>query len=415
MSATLTSDPRPRRQNDETVLDLSSDPTRLLGRSWRRIVDERTLRANSGQLASFRAHARRGDPLADALVAAMTGPDGRPVRAATQAAFDNDLLVEDGAPEAVTAFFTNATAVPYWVDAATVREGQQAIARSGLLGAVVLGNFSLMGGYLSRRGIKPLMMTGELSAMAPRRLAETAAWWIDVTTPGNLGPGGTGLAATLRVRLTHAHIRRWLTERGDWNYDDWDDPVNQIQLAGTHLLFSVAMLGGLQRLGLHYTPAEREAIMHTWRYIGWLIGIEETLLPANETDAWRLYWMMAATELNPDDDSLALAQALNSAFGPAGLSLPGPLLRQGTQLNAAISRYLLGDQACDALGLPNSASSKLVVRGIASSISFLELGRRRIPGSTYVATHLGQRSRTAVSRRLGNALHANLTFQREHA
>lgn len=402
-----------RQRTDD--LGLQADPRLLLGRSWRRIVDERSLRADPSQLASFRAHSRHGDPPADGLVAAMAGANGAAVRSAVKAAFQNGLAVDADAPAEVVDFFAAATAVPYWVDAATVVRGQQAIARSGLLGAVVLGNLSLMGGYLSRRGIKPLMMTGELSAMAPRRLAETGAWWVEVTTPGSLSAAGCGVAVTLRVRLTHAHIRRWLVDRGDWNYQDWDDPVNQIHLAGTHLLFSVVMMGGLQRLGLHYDTAEREAIVHTWRYIGWLIGIQESLLPASEADGWRLYWMMAATELNPDDDSLALAQALLTAYGPAGLSLPGPLVRRGTDLNGAISRFLLGDQACDALGLPHSHASTLAVHGIAKTVGAIELGRRRIPGSTYIATRLGQRLRTAVVHRLSTTMNADLSYQREHA
>jgi hypothetical protein len=201
------------------------------------------------------------------------------------------------------------------------------------------------------------------------------------------------VGATLRVRLTHAQIRRWINDRGDWDYEQWDDPANQIQLAGTHLLFSVACLGGLQRLGVHYSPDEREAVMHMWRYVGWLIGIDDALLPATESDAWRLLWLMAATELHPDEDSTALAQALLTSAGLARAPVPPPVMHAGVLFNAALSRYLLGDDACDTLGLPRSRPANLVVRGLVQAVSLAEVGRRAVPGLDPVVQLLGQRHR----------------------
>lgn len=393
---------------------LVADPATLLGRGWRRLAQESALRADPAQIASFRTFARAGDPPADAVVDAIATGNGRAVRAAVEQAFARELIADPAAPQPVVDFFAGARATPYWVDLAKVRAGQEALARVGIFGLFSLGSLALMGGYLARRAIKPLMRTGELEAMAPRRLAETAAWWLEVTTPGSLEPGGPGVEAALRVRLTHAHVRRWMHRQEDWDYEAWDDPVNQIQLAGTHLLFSVACMGGLQRLGLHYTAAEREAIMHLWRYLGWLSGIDEALLPATEADGWRLFWLMAATEMHPDEDSLALAQALLKGSGLAARDVPGPLIEAGLSFNAGMSRYLLGDEACDALGLPRSRTAKLAVKAMTRAVSTVELGRRVVPGGTLIAGLIGGHARRHLVESLAADLQADRSYSRDH-
>ncbi len=40
------------------------------------------------------------------------------------------------------------------------------------------------------------------------------------------------------------------------------------------------------------------------------MGVDDELLPTGEEDAWRLLWLLAATEFIPDDDSKRLAKAL---------------------------------------------------------------------------------------------------------
>ena len=205
-----------------------SDPSQVLGRHFSDLVDERTLRPDAAQVEEFRRHAHSGDPLADDVVNAMAEDDGRAVRAAVEAAFARGCRSEECDPKAVRAYFDRTAATPYWLDLEQVEVGQRALARAGILGLMSLGSLALMGGYLSRRSIKPLVRTGELDAMAPRRLTETAAWWLEVTTPGSLRPGGKGIESVLRVRLTHAHVRRRMHRREDWDYDSWDAPVNQI-------------------------------------------------------------------------------------------------------------------------------------------------------------------------------------------
>ena len=399
---------------DELHPAVVSDPSRVLGRTFSDLVDESALRPDPVQVEEFRRHAHCADPLADALVEALDGPEGRVVRRALEGAFARGCTTLEEDPEAVREFFARTGATPYWVDLKQVEAGQRAMARAGVLGLISLGSLALMGGYLSRRSIKPLMRTGELDQMAPRRLTETAAWWLEVTTPRSLRPGGKGVESVLRVRLTHAQVRRWMHRRADWDYESWDAPVNQIQMAGTHLLFSVACLGGLQRLGVRYDERERAAVMHLWRYIGWLMGIEDALLPATESDGWRLLWLMAATELDPDEDSRTLADALTRSSGLAGADAPDMVVQAGLAFNAGMSRYLLGDWACDVLGLQRSLAGSLAVRALTRGVAAAELGRRVVPGGTRVAGLVGSTIRRRLIEQAASALGADRSYGRDH-
>src|SRR6185312_16206404 len=126
----------------------------------------------------------------------------------------------------------------------------------------------------------------------------------------------SGFAMTVRVRLIHAQVRRLLLESGQWQSNVWGAPINQCHLAGTNLLFSVGVLDGLTSLGYRFTPVERQALIHLWRYAGYLLGIENELLIAEESDGHQLLDMISAFEPHPDDDSRALVHALMlTSFG----------------------------------------------------------------------------------------------------
>jgi len=86
----------------------------------------------------------------------------------------------------------------------------------------------------------------------------------------------------VRVRLIHAQVRRLLLESGQWRPDAWGAPINQCHMAGTNLMFGVGVLDGLTRLGYRFKSVEREALIHLWRYAGYLLGVENELLIADE-------------------------------------------------------------------------------------------------------------------------------------
>ncbi|GAA1034485.1 MULTISPECIES: oxygenase MpaB family protein [Amycolatopsis] len=361
--------------------------------------------ADDGQLKRLRTFAQQEDALADAVVEWLHREPHN------QARVDQALAGQQAPPE-LTTFIEHVEATPYWVDHQRLVSGAKAITRAGLLGLFPLGDMSLMGGYLASRATKSLVGTGEIEYRAPRRLVETAAWWIDVTTPGALEKHGTGYQAALRIRLVHAHVRRAMNNRPDWDYDRWDRPVNQVQTAGTLLLFSLVYVFGTQLLGLRYTAREKADILHLWRYVGWLMGVTDELLPADEDDAWRLLWMLAATEFIPDDDSKRLARALvdtHAAIGE-GRGAAGKVLAQvNVGVHSAISRLVLGRDNADFLGLPDNPVAQAAVLAAAGVNYAAETVRQLVPGATALQEALGAFGRRRYLKRM------NAVFERRGA
>ncbi|MBA9006300.1 oxygenase MpaB family protein [Thermomonospora cellulosilytica] len=363
------------------------------------------IRATPSQLSVFRSFARAGDPPADAVVEMMARLPGGTGRRLFEQALEKGIDALEDPPRELVEFFAHVDAVPYWVDPDLLDRGARVVGRTGLLGlTMVMPCASLYGGYLASRANKTLMRTGYLDTMAPRRLAETAGWWVDVTTPGALGRFEAGFKGTLRVRLMHAQVRAAMNRRDDWDHDAWDAPVNQIQLAGTLLLFSHVMLLGSRALGFQFSAADRAAVRHLWRYVGHLMGVDLGLLPATAADAWRLYWLEAATEFLPDEDSRRLGRALMNAAAPLLLTprwKNSALARHAlTNYLFAYSRLILGRRNADFLGAPDNRLYQAAVLGTAAAVFAAESARRVIPGATGLCERLGQRQRTTMVRRL---------------
>lgn len=376
------------------------------------------MRATPAQLAAFRRFAGAGDPLADAVVAEMrTLPAGEGRRRFEQALAGGVESVPAG--PALRALFAQVDAEPCWLDRGLLALGARTVQRTGLAGAYgALVDVALMGGYLSFRPPKVLVRTGEIDAMAPRRITETAVWWQAVTDDGGLERAAAGFRDTLRVRLAHAHVRAAMNARSDWDHAAWDAPVNQPQLVGTLLLFSLVSLLGLRAMGFRFADREVDAVLHLWRYTGYLLGIDRDLLPASETDAWRLLWLMAATELGPDEDSRRLGSALSAAL-PALHGIRGD--GRGARLagwavvgyHSALSRLVFGNGNGDALGLPRRRGFAALVVALAIVTFGAETVRRWIPGATSLAVRVGQWSRRRMLARLVRHQGPDLTYARE--
>lgn len=363
---------------------------------WVRFLAPSNIRPTAEQRDSYRRFTRMGDPLADDLVGAFRRLPAGVGRAQFETAVECGIdAVEDPMPELV-AFFHQVENTPYWVDHKKIDYAVRVTARVGLFPSLTaLSMFSLMGGYLASRADKTLVATGDLEAMAPRRLAETLNWVVDVTAPNALDRFGHGFTSTLRVRLMHAMVRAGMARRPDWDFDDWDYPVNQSTMAGTLMLFSLGNVLGSQALGVQFSRQDKDALYHFWRYVGFLLGLDTELLPADEADTWRLLWLQADYEFRPDQDSLRLGQALKSALGPLAIGdSPHPAAAVGravaTEILCAYSRLILGTANADALELPDNKVAQVAVAGIAATNFAVRFPMRIVPGLDRVYEAVGR-------------------------
>jgi hypothetical protein len=318
------------------------------------------------------------DPLADAVVETIEASPARGWKQFADAAAHGIASVAD-APESMRAFFGHVEATPAWVDWETIDRGGEALLKAGPIGGLVLGARSLVLGYAAPAGNKPLVFSGRLEQQAGRRLNETARFVQATCKRGGLRTHADGYQITLKVRLIHAHVRRMLLRSEKWKTEAWGIPVNQHDMLGTSLLFSIVLLDGVRSLGVHVPYDDGERYMQLWKYSSWLIGVDPELLPSSEIEAMRWAELIQATQGEPDDDSRRLTKALLDS--PLEGAKTRAERRNGARrrtFGTALCRVLVGDELADKLGVAKT-SWRHMVPFMKRFVSGVELVRRTVP------------------------------------
>ncbi|MBL9015535.1 MAG: DUF2236 domain-containing protein [Myxococcales bacterium] len=332
-----------------------------------------------------------GDPLADAVVKLYKELPGGRGRALLDQALAHGIDTISEPPRALAELFAQVDREPIWLDRDKLALACQVSRRVGPWGELSLRNLSLMGGYLGAAAAKPLVFTGQLERVTPRRLVETGKFWMDVTTIGGLERFSEGFKSSVRVRIMHAQVRAMLLASGKWD-PAWGHPLNQADSMATILEFSSIYMFGLRALGFLFSRREREAIVHLWRYVGYLMGVDERILPTCEDDANRAMYLMAATLPPSDDDTRALGTALADVpLQAAGTGwLRQRLARVERTLRIGYTRYVLGDHAGDALGLPRTVAKYVWPAQVPLRLGF-ELVRASVPPVNRLCIKWGER------------------------
>jgi hypothetical protein len=335
-------------------------------------------------LDAVRRHAHATDPPADALAAAFAALPAGQGRQMLETALARGAAEVAGAPAALHEFFAHVDRTPLWVDWERVERGGTLFLRSGLLGVSVLSLACLPMMYRLPAGNKPLVFTGQLLRRAPRRLAETARFTLETSTPGGLRRHAAGFATTLRVRLMHAQVRRLLRRHERWNAD-WGVPVSQLHMAATNVTLSVVFLDGLRRLGVHVGRDESDALMSLWRYSGHLMGVVPELQCSTEEEGRHLLRCINAFEGAPDADSRALIDAVMTA------SYLPELDRHAWRvpLSWDLSRQFVGDTIADGLGYPPPRRWRWLLPVARPLLAGLNGWQRTVPGAGALAARRG--------------------------
>lgn len=253
----------------------------------------------------------QGDQAMDKLVAWMFESSPSAGKKAFDQALQLGIESVPDAPAELVEFFQLVDTDPDWLDRELLEEGIQASHLSGNVAFYVLRDMALMGGYAYFNTLnQTLALTGALSKQTSLRLGETGKWLVDVTEPGGLDRFGPGFATTLRVRMVHALVRRNLNNKDQWQHDQWGLPINQMDMLATYLAFGPVTLTGVRLFGVPVTPRQSRAVMHMWRYVGWLLGVDEQWLALTERDGMRKLYHTFLTHSKPDDKIRFLGQAL---------------------------------------------------------------------------------------------------------
>ncbi len=253
----------------------------------------------------------QGDAAMDAVVDWMFADRPGQRKALFDQALKNGIESLENPPEALTTFFAHVDTPPPWLDRDLLEQGARDSRLSGQVGFYVLRDMALMGGYALFNSMnQTLAGSGALRKETGLRLGETAKWTIDVTEPQGMDRFGVGFITTIRVRMVHALVRRHLHQKPDWEAEKWGLPINQIDMLATYLAFGPVSILGARLMGVPYSAKDARGLMHLWRYIGWLMGVDEQWLAKTEGDGLRKLYHTFLTHRLPDEKVRLLGVSL---------------------------------------------------------------------------------------------------------
>ena len=274
----------------------------------------------------------------------------------------------DQAPESLQQLLAPLIDPPSWYAPEVVDAGARAWWRFGSVQAITLYQ-SLLYGYQSPGLSRPLALTGRLTSGTSDRLAETGRWIVTATAPGGMAPGARGWASSVRIRMVHALVRRHLVTAEDWDEQSWGVPINQsysaLTISGGFLVLPLVVAADL---GISYSAAELEAIAHQWRWIGFVMGVPDELLPHCYREAQEMFDIAGRLEIDSDSNSHALTDALLregysfDAFPrPAARVLKAVATPVLASFFASVSTRWVPPNAAKGLGLRRTPAHHLVV------------------------------------------------------
>ncbi|TNM37339.1 DUF2236 domain-containing protein [Nocardioides albidus] len=314
-------------------------------------------------------------------------------------ALEGGLSAVPDAPPALAELLSEVETDPAWLDRALVEEGARVFRRLGQNAQDVLLQLSLVGGYRFGGPTDLLVATGGLTGeQTLRRLAETQKWGASLTEPHSLLPPrdgrapGEGWRLTVHVRLMHALVNHAFED--SWDTEQWGLPINQADQASTLGLFDGVLIIGSRALGVPIPPAESRALMHLWRYVGWLMGVHDDFLVDDEWERHRIDYHVLLAQGPLTDAGPRLAQAVVEAQALRrypGWPAPLQALRARYERERLLSMLtaFLGPQSMRELGLPLRPPWAHAYLLVLNTLRYRVL--KRLPGGRDRLAHWGAR------------------------
>ena len=313
-----------------------------------RLVDKETA-------DNYVAHTRVGDPVMDALVEELASLPQRQVHKFIQAGMEVDRDGMRNAPQLLRDFFIDAPQpAPDWLDHDAFAPGVRAFQRNSVLVLSAFVTGVLLDGFSTLISMS-FVQTGRIFDNGVWRLRQNNRHKMEIFWPGGLERHGDGWKLSVRIRFVHAQIRRLLTQTEEWEHDAWGVPVSAAHLGYAIACFAARTVKHSEALGARYSPEERASFHDVWRYTGYLMGIPETILFADESHALHIYRIGSMCEPPPTPEAIIMTNALvNSAPLVAGIEDREEREKLVKGNLYPISRALIGNKLADQLNFPPS-------------------------------------------------------------
>jgi len=289
---------------------------------------------------------KQTDPLADRAVTFMfESGQAKKFREITRLLEHNDYDIPTDWPAEIQEFLIQSRQLPDWADEKKIKEGQAFFKKHASSLILMLGLMSLPYDYAAANGAQVLLMSDRLRYDAGKRLVETVKYVFDVGTAGGFEKGGKAIASAQKVRLIHAAIRYHIRKSDKWQ-QQWGEPVNQEDMAGTNLSMSLIPVRGMRKLGIEVSRDTCMAYVHLWNVASYIMGVNEKLLPDTSKEAFALDKAITERQFRKSEAGVTLTASLlayiNENANP-----------QMQWLAPRLMRYLLGENVADTLGVPN--------------------------------------------------------------
>ena len=261
-------------------------------------------------------------------------------------------------PQAAT-FLEETAKLPSWVDLQRIRNGESTFWKHAYSIALVLLAKSLPEGYAAPNLSRILNMSGDRRTRTYKRLLATLQLVLNVASCTGFSPQGRAVISAQKLRLLHAGTR-YVARKTMTDFESrYGVPVNQEDMLGTVLGFSLLVIQGLRTLDAGLTAQEEEDLLYVWKVFGVMMGIHppgehESLayLPENVADAEEFYIQYRRrhyVEASENRDGVLLGTA-NLAMLTEMIPLPLRMLGFGVTPKLAM-QTLMGEQACARIGI----------------------------------------------------------------
>jgi hypothetical protein len=177
----------------------------------------------------------------------------------------------------------------------------------------------------------------------------------------------------------HALIRRHVRQSArvaPWS-ESYGEPINQEDLAGTLLTFSLLVLDGLRKIGAELADEEELGYLEVWYQVGKILGLEPELLPRRIDAAKTLAIRIGKRQFRPSAEGRALMHELvkvtNGMFPVPGYGL--------SIMHFFLDGAVFGVNLAEVLGLPPADWTRVLVRVRAAQKRFVLHWLNRVPGA----------------------------------
>jgi len=191
-------------------------------------------------------------------------------------------------PESLKSLFKDYNILPTYQEQNILNGGQAFFNERGDIYLAMLGFYSLPYCYAFADGAEVLVRSKRIMEESGKRLGETAKFLLEIFKPGAFVRFNEAFLVCAKIRLIHAFSRYFINHYAkDWK-EEYGKPINQEDLLGTNLAFSLLVLRGMRKIGQSISISETELILAYWKYLGKLMGIQESFWPETAKEAFEL-------------------------------------------------------------------------------------------------------------------------------